>query len=101
MPLFENHLLRHPAGLARVCHARGAVLLVDEAHGAHLGLHPSFPRSALHQGADVAIQSTHKVLSALTQAAMLHVKGGRIDHTRVGLALQLLQSSSPSYLLLR
>ncbi|KAL4444950.1 hypothetical protein ABPG77_004000 [Micractinium sp. CCAP 211/92] len=88
------------AGLAAVCHAHGVPLLVDEAHGAHLGLHPELPPSALQAGADLAVQSTHKQLSALTQAAMLHVRGGRVAHQRVSRALQVLQSSSPSYLLM-
>lgn len=88
------------AGLAAVCHARGVPLLVDEAHGAHLGLHPALPPSALQQGADMAVQSTHKQLSALTQAGMLHVRGGRVARERVSRALQVLQSSSPSYLLM-
>jgi arginine/lysine/ornithine decarboxylase len=83
-----------------VCHAHGAPLLVDEAHGAHLGLHPALPCSALQCGADVAIQSTHKQLSALTQAAMLHAKGGRVSRQRISRALQVLQSSSPNYLLM-
>ena len=88
-------------GLAAVCHAHGVPLLVDEAHGAHLGLHPALPRSALQSGADVAVQSTHKQLSAMTQAAMLHLaRGGRVCHQRLARALQVLQSSSPSYLLM-
>lgn len=91
----------HPPGLAAVCHAHGVPLLVDEAHGAHLGLHPSLPPSALQSGADVAIQSTHKQLSAMTQAAMLHLAhGGRVQRQRLARALQVLQSSSPSYLLM-
>ncbi|PRW59023.1 arginine decarboxylase [Chlorella sorokiniana] len=89
------------AGLAAVCHSHGVPLLVDEAHGAHLGLHPSLPPSALQSGADVAIQSTHKQLSAMTQAAMLHLAhGGRVQRQRLARALQVLQSSSPSYLLM-
>ncbi|RMZ56891.1 hypothetical protein APUTEX25_002980, partial [Auxenochlorella protothecoides] len=76
------------AGLAAVAHAHGLPLLVDEAHGAHLGLHPSFPASALACGADVVVQSTHKTLGALTQAAVLHVRGGRVDLDRLDQALQ-------------
>ncbi|KAL4448024.1 hypothetical protein ABPG75_005243 [Micractinium tetrahymenae] len=93
-------VLSDVAGLAAVCHAHGVPLLVDEAHGAHLGLHPALPPSALHAGADLAVQSTHKQLSALTQAAMLHVRGGRVPAQRLAHALQVLQSSSPSYLLM-
>lgn len=83
-----------------MCHAHGVPLLVDEAHGAHLGLHPALPPSALQAGADLAVQSTHKQLSALTQAAVLHLRGGRVCRRRVARALQVLQSSSPSYLLM-
>lgn len=51
------------AVLASICHDFGAPLLVDEAHGAHFAFHASFPVPALAQGADVAIQSTHKVIT--------------------------------------
>ena len=76
----------------------GAVLVVDEAHGSHFGFHPAFPRSALAEGADIVIQSTHKTLRALTQASMLHVRHG-FDASRLERALPMLQSSSPSALL--
>ncbi|KAL3145890.1 hypothetical protein ABBQ38_015259 [Trebouxia sp. C0009 RCD-2024] len=87
-------------GLAQICHRFDALLIVDEAHGSHLVFDPAFPQSALSCGADCMIQSTHKTLSALTQAAMLHVQGTRMDAARISQALQLLQSSSPSYLLM-
>ena len=77
----------------------GAILVVDEAHGSHFGLHPDLPRSALQEGADVVIQSTHKTLGALTQASMLHVRGTRANPARIARSLQMLQSSSPSALL--
>ena len=77
----------------------GAVLVVDEAHGSHFGLHPDLPRSALQEGADVVVQSTHKTLGALTQASMLQVRGTRADPDRIARSLQMLQSSSPSALL--
>jgi arginine decarboxylase len=73
---------------------------VDEAHGSHFRFHPDLPQSALAAGADLAVQSTHKVLGALTQAAMLHGQGNLIDRHRVSQALQLVQSTSPNYLLL-
>ncbi len=76
----------------------GAVLVVDEAHGSHFGFHPAFPLSALAEGADIVIQSTHKTLRALTQASMLHVRDG-FDAARLERALPMLQSSSPSALL--
>jgi arginine/lysine/ornithine decarboxylase len=86
--------------LVQVAHQAGMPCIVDAAHGAHLGFHPELPPSALQAGADLVIQSTHKTLSALTQAAMLHRQGGRIDPSRISRALQLVQSTSPNYLLL-
>lgn len=86
--------------IAAIAHRHGIPLLVDAAHGAHLGFHPQLPASPLSQGADLVVQSTHKTLSALTQAAMLHVQGPRIDRDRLGHTLQWLQTSSPSNLLL-
>jgi arginine decarboxylase len=84
-------------GLAR---DRGIPLIVDEAHGAHFGLHADLPRSAVVAGADIVIQSTHKTLGALTQASMLHVRcSGVVNERRLAQQLQTLQSSSPSVLL--
>ncbi|SPF31757.1 Orn/Lys/Arg decarboxylase, C-terminal domain protein [Candidatus Desulfosporosinus infrequens] len=74
-------------------------ILVDQAHGSHY-LGPLFPPSALKLGADLVLHSSHKTLSALTQSAMLHVQGHRVSRTRLRQSLELLQSSSPSYLLL-
>ncbi|GGD99320.1 aminotransferase class I/II-fold pyridoxal phosphate-dependent enzyme [Paenibacillus nasutitermitis] len=82
---------------AELVHEHNCLLLVDEAHGAHYGQHPSFPVSALQAGADAVVQSTHKTLSALTMGAMLHVQGSSIDRDAVTSALTMIQSSSPSY----
>lgn len=82
---------------ADVCHAACVPLLVDEAHGAHYGLHPRLPASALSCGADVVVQSTHKMLSAMTMGAMLHVQGERIHRELLRQRLAMVQSSSPSY----
>ncbi|MHC1718264.1 MAG: aminotransferase class I/II-fold pyridoxal phosphate-dependent enzyme [Acidaminococcaceae bacterium] len=86
--------------IAEITHRRGAVLLVDEAHGAHLGFSEVLPPSALQCGADACAQSTHKTLGALTQCSMLHVKGERIDLQRVAAAMSLLTTTSPNYLLM-
>ena len=86
--------------IAGIAHSRGAVLLVDEAHGAHLGFSEVLPPSALQCGADACAQSTHKTLGALTQCSMLHVKGGHIDLKRAAAAMSLLTTTSPNYLLM-
>ncbi len=83
--------------LAALCRASGVPLLVDEAHGAHFGLHPALPESALQAGADGVVQSTHKMLTALTMGAMLHVQGGLLDRDLLRQRLAMVQSSSPSY----
>ena len=88
------------AGIAGAVHKRGLPLLVDEAHGAHFPFHPRFPESALAAGADVVIQSVHKTLPALTQTALLHLQGNLIRSERLNRYLTILQSSSPSYLLM-
>ena len=65
-------------GLGEVCRRWGPVLVLDEAHGGHLGMLPGCRElAALHSGAPelLVIQSTHKFLGALTQASMLHAKG--------------------------
>ncbi|BAY24049.1 Orn/Lys/Arg decarboxylase [Calothrix sp. NIES-2100] len=86
--------------IAQITHQYNIPLLVDEAHGAHFAFHPQLPTPALAAGADLTVQSSHKTLAAMTQASMLHLQGNRIDIDRVNKALQLVQSTSPSYLLL-
>ncbi|WP_152395795.1 aminotransferase class I/II-fold pyridoxal phosphate-dependent enzyme [Paenibacillus guangzhouensis] len=83
--------------IAEAVHAHGKQLLIDEAHGAHYGLHPDLPASALQCGADGVVQSTHKMLSSLTMSAMLHVQGDRLNGGLLKQRLAMLQSSSPSY----
>ena len=86
--------------IAQLCHAKGKLLLVDEAHGAHLKFHKDFPTSAVEAGADLCVQSTHKILSALSQGSVLHVNSDGVDITRVRKILSLLQTTSPNYFIL-
>jgi arginine decarboxylase len=86
--------------IADLCHARGKLLLVDEAHGPHLKFHPDLPVSAVEAGADLCVQSTHKILSALSQGSVLHVNSDLVDIARVRKILSLLQTTSPNYLIL-
>ncbi len=88
------------SALVELCHTHGIPLLVDEAHGPHIHLHEAMPRSALSYGADMVVQSTHKTLGSFTGSSMLHIKGERIHPDRVQRMLAILQSTSPSYLLM-
>lgn len=83
-----------------ICHEKGVPVLIDEAHGAHLIGSELFPPSALSLGADIVVQSAHKTLPAMTMASFMHVKSNLIDVQKVNRYLRMLQSSSPSYLLL-
>lgn len=87
-------------GIADIAHRYGAKVIVDEAHGAHLSFHDDLPESATECNADFVVQSTHKTLTAFTQAAMLHFQRAAVDESRVSAALQLVQSTSPNYLLM-
>lgn len=86
--------------IEKIVHAHGKLLLVDEAHGPHLCFHPDLPAGAMEAGADLCVQSTHKHLSALSQGSMLHVKGSRVDRAQLKTTLQMLQTTSPSYVIL-
>ena len=86
--------------IAEVVHGFGIPLFVDEAHGPHLGIHEGLPPRSLDCGADAAVHGTHKILTSFTQASMLHLKGKLVDRARLEQSLRILQSTSPSYLLL-
>jgi arginine decarboxylase len=87
------------AGLVAVAHGHGVPLVVDEAWGAHLRFHPGLPADALSAGADLVISSTHKIVGSLTQAAMLHLGGERMDAAVVDRCITMIESTSPSALL--
>lgn len=87
------------AKISEVCAAHQALLLVDEAHGAHVYFSDLLPKGAL-QYADMCAQSLHKVTGALTQSSILHVGSERISVSVLKQNLQMVQSTSPSYLLM-
>ena len=82
--------------IAAVAAERELPLIVDEAHGTHFAFHPDLPATALSLDADVVVHSPHKALGSLTQSALVHHQGDRVDPHRLDRALQMLQSSSPS-----
>ncbi len=88
------------AAVADICRRYNVPLLVDEAHGTHLRFHPALPGDALSMGASAVVQSVHKTGGALTQASWLHLGSAGVDREKVAGALRLLQTSSPSYILM-
>ena len=83
-PTYEGRIADISA-IAEVAHEKGIPLIVDEAHGAHLGLAEGFPPNSCRAGADLVIHSVHKTLPALTQTALLHVNGklvSRLENER-------------------
>lgn len=94
--------------IAAVVHERNKILIVDEAHGAHLGLCCVTGNSKVVReqadrtlrDADLVVHSLHKTLPSMTQTALLHVNGNRVDRIKLRRYLSMLQSSSPSYVLM-
>ena len=86
--------------IADIVHKHNMVLLVDEAHGAHLPFSRRLPINAMDAGADCAAMSIHKTLSSFTQSSMLHVRRGRVDVEKIEFMLRLTQTTSPSYILM-
>lgn len=99
-PTYEG-MVSNIREIADIAHEKGAVLIVDEAHGAHFHIGgDAFPESAIHCGADIVIQSLHKTLPSMTQTALLHVQGNRIRRSFLRKYLQIYQTSSPSYVMM-
>ena len=92
--------------ISEVVHSRGKVLIVDQAHGAHLnlfcdtGMISSGVMDAERSGADIVINSIHKTMASFTQTAVLNVCTGTVSGSKIRDALQMVQSSSPSYLMM-
>jgi arginine/lysine/ornithine decarboxylase len=82
--------------IERIVHDAGKLLLVDEAWGPHFKFHPALPVSATEAGADLSINSTHKMLSAFSQCAMLHQIGDRVRLDRLKAVLKMFLSTSPN-----
>jgi arginine/lysine/ornithine decarboxylase len=81
-------------------HLKNIPVLVDEAHGPHFIIGEPFPASAIQLGADIVVHSAHKTLPAMTMGSYLHINSDRINSDKVKEYLQMLQSSSPSYVIM-
>jgi arginine/lysine/ornithine decarboxylase len=86
--------------IVQIAHARQIPVLVDEAHGALNAFHEKLPPSAMEVGADLAATSMHKLGGSLTQSSLLNLQGNLIDPQQVQSRLNLLMTTSTSYLLL-
>ena len=86
--------------IVEYAHEQNLTVLLDEAHGPHLRFHHRLPESGLDAGADLVVQSTHKIIGGMTQASMLHANADRIDLDRLAQNLRFLQTTSPSYILM-
>ncbi len=86
--------------IADIVHSYDIPLIVDEAHGPHLKFSDRLPMSAMEAGADLCSQSTHKIIGAMTQGSLLHVRTKYVDIERVQAIMNLLQTTSPSYILM-
>lgn len=84
------------APIADLARARGIPLVVDAAWGAHFGFHPALPPHALAQGADALVTSAHKLLPAVSAAALVLVRTERIDPARFDRAFEATHTTSPA-----
>ena len=98
-PTYEG-VVSDIASIARIAHKYQAPLIVDEAHGAHFGIHASFPSSSVRLGADLVVMSMHKTLPSLTQTALLHLNSSYVTADLVERFLNIYETSSPSYVLM-
>ena len=83
--------------LIELAHSKGMIVIVDEAHGAHLTFTDRLIPSAIELGADLVIESVHKTLPALTQTSLLHINSDRVNAGNVHEFARIMQTSSPSY----
>ena len=86
--------------IIRLCHRKRIVVLVDEAHGAHFPFHPDFPDEAMALGADLSTVSMHKTAGSLTQSSVLLLNERHLTRHQVRAAVNLMQTTSGSYLLM-
>ncbi len=88
--------------LINLCHQKNLPVLVDEAHGSYFlfSENLNLPKSALLSNADLVVHSLHKSLNGLTQTAALWYKGNLVNEQNLIKSINLLQTTSPSSLLL-
>ena len=85
------------APIIEAAHKHGIKVVIDEAWYGFARFHPSFRPTALEAGADYATQSTHKILSAFSQASMLHVNDPDFNEHIFRENFNMHTSTSPQY----
>lgn len=94
------------SAIAEEVHKRGGILIVDQAHGAHLKffdetkLNPDHRLAAENLGADIVINSTHKTMASFTESGVMNLCSDRVDVSRLAAKLHLIETTSPSYILM-
>ena len=78
-------------------HAQGIRVIIDEAWYGFARFHPEFRPTAIEAGADYATQSTHKVMSAFSQASMIHVNDPAFNEHLFRENFNMHTSTSPQY----
>ncbi len=90
--------LRYDLGpIVEAAHEKGIKVIIDEAWYGFARFHPEFRPTALEAGADYATQSTHKVLSAFSQASMIHVNDPDFKEHLFRENFNMHTSTSPQY----
>lgn len=87
-------------GIIKLAHKHKMAVLVDEAHGAHFPFHRDLPLNAMQLGADLATASMHKTAGSLTQSSILLLNENLIPKHQVRSTINLMQTTSASYLLM-
>ena len=99
-PTYEG-VVSNVKAIADICKKYDVPLVVDEAHGCLWNFNKNLPESSLHLGADAVVHSLHKTGGSMSQSSMLHItEGSKFDPDEIERTLQLLQTTSPSMLLM-
>ncbi len=98
-PTYDG-VLSHIKSIQALADKHKMILMVDQAHGAHLDLSPNFPLGANSFKADIVVQSLHKTLPSMTQTSLIHINSNKVSLKRLKEYMATFQSSSPSYILI-
>ena len=98
-PSYEGRIYKDLDKVVSHVKENGGYVLIDAAHGAHLGITERFLKPLTDVGADIVVESYHKMLPALTMASVIYVKD-KMLHQKVLSYINHFETSSPSYLVM-